>query len=120
MRKEAISNLNSWHEALAISKRNGGERAIARDKLLQLLISHYAARQQNPIYLEIRQDLEQRRLFIPDSAYKFLFLSESQKPAHPSLRTLYQAVRRWYRRMRGQEEAEFNQVIDELIDFMKS
>jgi hypothetical protein len=117
---EAISNLKSWQEALILSKHDGSERNIARSKLLQLLISYYASRQQSPNQLEIRQDLEQRRLSLPDSVYNFLFLSESQKPSKPSKRAFYNAVSRWYCRISGQEEAVFDRMIDELIDFIKT
>ncbi len=117
---EATGNLKSWQEALVLSKHDHSERNIARDKLLQLLISHYASRQQSPNALDIRQDLEGRRLSLPDSVYNFLFPSESQRPIKPSIRAPYHAVRRWYCRISGQEEAVFNKMIDELIDFMKT
>ena len=120
VRNEAISKLKNWQEALVCSKHDRNARNIARDKLLWLLISHYAAIQQNPNQLEIRQDLEQRRLSLPNSVYNFLFLSEFQRPIKPSLRALYHAVHRWYCRISGQEEAVFDRMIDELIDFMKT
>jgi hypothetical protein len=120
VRNEAISNLKNWREALVFSKQDDNGQNIIRDKLLRLLISHFAAIQQNPNQLEIRQDIEQRRLYLPDSVYNFVFLSESQRPIKLSLRALYHAVHRWYCRLSGQEEAVFDRMIDELIDFMKT
>ncbi len=120
LRKEALSNLNSWQKALVSSKHDGSGRSIARRKILQLLISHYQARQRNSTQLEIRQALEQRQLPLPDSVYIFLFPPEPQAPRRPSLPAVYQLFWRWYHRIAGREDIEFGQMVDELIDFMNN
>ena len=120
VRNEAINNLQNWQKALVSSKHEGSQRRIAREKILQLLISHYASRKQNPNQGEIKQDLELRRLSLPDSVYNFLFLSEERRPAGLSLSDFNHAFRRWYRRIRVKDEAVFNQMLDELIEFIKT
>jgi hypothetical protein len=119
LRNETLSNLNSWQKALILSKHDGSERSVARRKIFKLLISHYEARQQNSTQLEIRQALEQRQLPLPDSVYIFLFPPEPQAPRRPSLHAVYQVFLLWYHQITGQEDVEFNQMIDELIDFME-
>lgn len=117
---EAIRNLQKWQEATKLSKHDGTGQTIVREKLFRLLISHYAAMQQSPNQLEIRQGIEECRLPLPNSVYNFLFPSQDKRPIKLSLGALYQAIHLWYCRISGQEEAEFNQMIDELTDFIKT
>jgi hypothetical protein len=120
LRKEALSNLNIWQNALVSSKHDGSGRSIAKRKILQLLISYYEAGQQNSTQLEIRQALEQRQLPMPDSVYTFLFPPEPLAPRRPSLHAVYQVFWRWYHQVTGQEDIQFGRMVDELIEFIKN
>ncbi len=120
IRNEAISNLRNWQAALAYSRQGGSDRDITRSRLLQLVISHFAASQPGRNWIDIQQDLEGRRLALPDSVYDFFFPSAAANTQNPSLAAISLAFRRWYRRISGQEEATFNRMLDELVDFMKT
>ena len=120
IRNEAISNLKNWQAALASTKQGGSDRSITRNKLLQLVISHYAAGQPGRNWIDIQQDLEGRRLALPDSVYNFFFPSTAVNPKNSSFLALSLAVQRWYSRISGQEEAAFDRMLDELVDFIKT
>lgn len=121
LRNETLSNLNNWQNALLFSKHDSSEPNLARRKIYLLLSSYYEAREQNSTQLEIRHALEQRLLPLPDSVYSFLFPQpEPQTPRRRSLSEVYQAFKRRFHRMTRQEDVEFNRMIDELIDFLKS
>jgi hypothetical protein len=104
VRYEAISHVKNWYEALASSKRDDTARNFARDKLLQLVISHYAAKQLNSNQPEIRQAIEQHRLILPDTVYNFLFPTESQRPIKPSLAAFNNTIPRWLSRSIGRKK----------------
>ena len=120
IRNEAISNLRNWQAALASTKQGGSDRSITRNKLLQLVISHYAAGQPGRNWIDIQQDLEERRLALPDSVYNFFFPSAGLSPKNPSLVAISLAFHHWYSRISGQEEAAFDRMLDELVDFIKT
>lgn len=117
---EAINNLKNWQEFINYAHQDGSLRGIARDKLLRLVVSHYAVGQPSVDQVDIRQDLEQHRLPLPDSVYGFLFQSKPGTTKDSIKEILFQPLRRWQRRITGQEKLEFNHMIDELIDFMNS
>lgn len=120
LHNEALNNLEIWREFLTSSKNDNIQRSIIKQKLILLVTSHYAAWQQCSNPLEIHQALEQRQLPLPDSLYNFMFVPEPEEPSRLSLQTFTGACQRWYHRITGQEDAKFNQMIDELIKFMQN
>ncbi len=117
-KNETIANVLNWQESLKYSIHNGIERDIARDKLLRLIIVHYATRQPGVEMSKIEQDLERHLLPLPDTVYAFLFLSKSNSHNSFWLSALRQSFQRWYRHIRGEEQAEFDHMIDDLINFL--
>jgi len=117
---EALNNQKLWTELLAFSKGDAVQRDILKQRLILLLASHYNTWQRDSTLLEIRQALESRQLPLPDSLYAFLFALEPEKPRSLSVRSFFQAFRRKIRWWSGREAAEFNSMIDELIEFMEN
>ncbi len=70
------------------------------------------------IQLEIRQALEGRQLPLPDSVYVFLFPPKANPRRLLPLQAFLQALRRRLYQITGKEDVTFNQMIDELIDFL--
>ncbi len=120
IRNETRENLKNWQEAIAIAKHAGSGRDITRDKLLRLLISYYAAMQPDAGQADIRQQLQQHQLPVPESAHRFLFHSETHMSGDSFWKALYSPFQRWYRRLTGEEEALIDRMVDELIDLMKT
>lgn len=120
VRNEAANNLKNWQEFINYERQDDSLRGIARDKLLRLVISHYAVGQPSIDQADIRQDLEQHQLPLPDSVYGFLFQSRPGTTYDSFKEIFFLPFRRWQRRITGQEKLEFNHMIDELIDFMNS
>ncbi len=120
VRNEALGNLRNWQEYLTYSSYDGNARDFTRDKLLRLLISHYDARQSSVGEEEIRRGLELGGVPLPASVYNYLFLSDTSRSAGPSIGNTCRSVHHWYRRITGQAQAEYNRMIDELIEFLKS
>lgn len=117
---EALNNQKLWKELLAFSKGDAVQRDILKQRLILLLASIYNTWQRDTTLLEVRQALESHQLPLPDSLYAFLFTPEPDKPGGLSVRSLFQAFRRKVRRWSGKEAAEFNNMIDELIEFMEN
>jgi hypothetical protein len=116
---ETLSSIQEWSEALTFSNQSGSQKSVLRSKILRLIVSHYEARQQSSTELEIRQAIEKRQLLLPTSVYKYLYLPGSQ-PSHSSFwQIIRHSLNRWHNRVTGKDAAEFNQMIDELIEFIK-
>ncbi len=118
LKNETIENVMNWQESLKYSIHNGIERDIARDKLLRLIIVHYETCQPGVEMSKNQQDLERHLLPLPDTVYAFLFHSKSNSPNSFSLSALRQSFHRWYRYINGDEQAAFDHMIDDLIDFL--
>lgn len=117
---DALNNQKLWKELLSFSKGDAVQRDILKQRLILLLASHYNIWQRDSTLLEIRQALESRQITLPDSLYAFLFTPEPDKPKSPSVRSFIEAFRHKVHRWSGREAAEFNGMIDELIEFMEN
>lgn len=120
----ALSSWKTWQTNLSYSKSDSYERNRVKRELIVLITSLYASRQPGVSQVEILQALEERQLPLPDPYYNLLFPPEPEKPGRRSLISNLQAFagswRQWYRKQTGQEQAEFNHMIDELIEFMEN
>lgn len=115
VKNEIRDNLQNWREFLIQAKHHRGDRGPLRDKLLRLLISHYASRQPQLDQAEIGQGLEQHQLPLPGSVYDFLFGAENQTSGRLSPHAISHPIQRWYQRISGQDETDINPMIDDLI-----
>ena len=120
----ALSSWKTWQTNLLYSKSDSYERSRVKRELIVLLTSLYASRQPGVSQVEILQALEEHQLPLPDPYYNLLFPPEPEKPSRRSLTSNLQAFakywQQWYRKQTGQEQAEFNHMIDELIEFMEN
>ncbi len=120
VRNEAVENLKNWQDVLVSSQHATSGQGIARDKLLRMVVDHYSNRQIETNQGDIVRSLEQRRLPLPDSVHNYLFTSETVTTDGTFPQVIRRYIYRLSRRFTGKDEAEFNQMIDELVDFLKT
>ncbi len=120
VKNEAIENLKNWQDFIVSSNHAGGSQDITRDKLLRMVIAHYSNRLPDANQADIVQSLEQRRLSLPDAVHNYLFLPRPLQPKRSLTYMVYQSIHQWYRGVTGGDEAQFNRMIDELVDFLNS
>ncbi len=117
---EIVENLKNWQDLLVSAKQANGSQAIAKDKILRLVVAHYLNKLPGTNQAEIVQDLEQRQLSLPGSVHDYLFSTRLPAANGSLLHIVNQYVRRWYRRFAGTDGVEFDRMIDELVDFLKT
>ena len=118
-----LDNIEYWRVRFAGDSHNVWDEKTLKRDLLHLLTSCYASNQNTLHNFDIYQALEQGELPLPEHIHDFLFSQEPPKPDHSIgrfFRSIRDTPRKWIHRWTGQEKAEQDQRIAEVLSFMET
>jgi hypothetical protein len=123
--------ITSWRDSILLNLRAAVDEDSFKRDLMWLFTYLYSSRQQGKAKYQIRDDITEHRIPVPESIYTFLFFSP--RPAakrsflrHPAERlrlmteSSAQAVQRWVRRRTGRETSDRARSIDDVLTFMET
>ena len=119
----ALRNIEYWRNLFLLTDQYVRDDKTLKRELIRLLISLYATKQASAANFEIYEALQKREIPLPEHIYAFLFAENSLDNSH-SLKKRIQniglAPQRWVRRITGQEAAEHNRKINEVLVFLET
>lgn len=117
-----ITNIGYWRGLLLYNGQDIREDKVLKRQLAQLLTALYALKHGAPNNFRMYDDLQEGKIPLPGNIHAFLF-----PPAPLSgglLQKYFQSIqkttRRWIRRWTGQEKAEHQKMIDEVLNFLET
>ena len=127
----ARDRAGDWRDALRVHLLAETDEDSFRRDLMWLFTTMYCSRHQGKAKHQVRDDILEHRIPIPDSIYMSLFFSPRPVPRkslmrHPVQRlrqmsgSLRRKIRRWIRRHTGRETANRARAIDEVLSFMET
>lgn len=126
----ARDRVSAWRDSLMLNLRVSVDKDSFRRDLMWLFTSLYSSRQQGKAKYQIREEILEHRVPIPESIHAFLFFSPRPAPKrsfvkHPVERltmmteSFLRAFQKWVRRRTGLEAAESVRAIDDVLTFME-
>jgi hypothetical protein len=118
-----LETVNHWRTLIQITRDEIDDYNLLRRDLGSLLIALIASRQPDSAQWEILTRVRLGQIPLPGRMRAFLFPAETpagRRSFQHVLQTLRQAPRKWIRRWRGRDLAEYYQSIDEVLTLMES
>jgi len=123
MSNNALRNIEYWHNLFLLTDEYVKDDKTLKRELIRLLISLYATKQVNRANFEIYEELQKGTIPLPQHIHTFLFSENTQNDGH-SLKKRIQAIglapQKWVHRLTGQEAAEHNRKINEVLVFLET
>ncbi|HEX2992496.1 MAG TPA: hypothetical protein VHO49_17560 [Anaerolineales bacterium] len=118
-----MTKIDYWRSVFRYSGQDAQDEKILKDRLTRLLISLYTSKQSTSNDFRIHTALEQGTIRLPGKIHTFLFAEKPQASGGP-LRKFFQSLRTapqtWIRHWNGQEKAEYDQRIEEVLNFLET
>lgn len=118
-----LVNIAYWRSLFLYTGQNILEQKTLKRQLVHLLTSLCALQQGIPNDFRFHEALEQGTIPLPSTIHAFLFPQEPPGPGGPIrtfLQSIPKAVRKRVRRWTGQEKAEHDQRIEEILHFLET
>jgi hypothetical protein len=118
-----MSSIGYWHILFTETGRKIQDDRILKRELADLLLSLYATNQRTTADFRLYDALQRGQIPLPEHIHTLLFTEEPQVSKQFIRRLLHsikKAPRQWVRRWTGQERAEHQRAIDELLCFMET
>jgi type IV secretory pathway VirB3-like protein len=112
-----------WRSLFTYNGQSIRDEKNLKRELLYLLASLYASKQSLSNNFALYEDLQQRKIPLPENIHAFLFWQEppvSGGPLKKFIHFIRQTPREWIRRWSGQEKAEHFRMIDDVLKFMET
>ncbi len=120
---DAVLSIEKWFNRILLATNYLDMRQQLKNELLQMLVTLHSSRQQEATFSEVYEPLRQRQIPLPDPVYDFLFASPVQpKPQNfiQKLISIPDLPRKWWRKWSGQETAELQQSVENVLNFMET
>ena len=118
-----MTKIEYWRSVFRYSGQDAQDERILKDRLTRLLISLYTSKQSTSNDFRIHDALQQGTIRLPGKIHPFLFAQKPQASGGP-LRKFFQSLRAapqtWIRHWTGQEKAEYDQRIEEVLNFLET
>ncbi len=117
-----ITNISYWRGLLLYNGQDILEDKALKRQLAHLLTALYALKQGASNDFRIYDDLQQGTIPLPKNIHTFLFppAPVSGGPLKKFFQSIRKTPRRWIRQWTGQEKAEHNKMIDEVLNFIET
>jgi hypothetical protein len=126
----ARDRVTAWRDSLLLNLRAAVDEDSFRRDLMWLFTLLFFSPHQGKAKYQIREEILEHRIPVPESIYRYLFYSPRPAPKrsfvkHPVERlelmseSFARAVRKWVRRRTGREIAECLRAIDDVLTFME-
>ncbi len=118
-----LRNLGFWRSLFTIIDPNIWDEKALKRELIRLLVALSASQQRTTANFELYEDLQQGRLPLPEHIHTYLFgeePQETQRSLKGHLQAFGRRFQKWLRRLRGEEAAEHNRMINEVLCFMET
>lgn len=118
-----LYNVDYWRTSIQLTADKNEKVNILKQNLGEMLTAMYTSRQSEAPHWEVYEALRQRQIPLPDHIYAFLFPAKplgGRRSFQQVLQTIWQALRKWARRWKGRDVAEYYQSIEEVLTFMES
>ena len=115
-------NIGYWRVLFTYDGQNVRDERILRRELTQLLKALYASKQNTPNDFRIHDALQQGKFPLTENIRSFLFPPELPAPVgwiNMFFESIRKTPRKWIRQWTGQEKAEHDQMIYEILNFME-
>jgi hypothetical protein len=126
----ARGRASAWRDSILLHLLAEVDEDTLKRELMWLFTSLYSSRHQGKAKYQIRDEILERRIPVPESIHAFLFFSPRPAPKrsfmkHPAERlrmvteSFTRAVQGWIRRRTGRETSDRVRAIDDLLTFME-
>jgi hypothetical protein len=118
-----IENIQYWHSLLAASARHPQDNRTTKKELAHLLLLLYATKKRASADYRLYEALQQGEIPLPEPIRAFLFPEapkQSERPLKKFLQSIRKTPKKWIRRWTGQEQAEYYQRVDQVLDFVET
>lgn len=118
-----IENIQYWHSLLTAGAHNPQDDRAMKKELAHLLLQLYATKKRTSADFRLFDALQQGEIPLPEDIHAFLFVPEPQPAERPLKRFLHSirtAPQKWIRRRTGQEKAEYQRMITEVLTFVET
>jgi hypothetical protein len=117
-----MTSIGYWRGLFLYNGQDVLEEKTLKRNLVDLLTSLYAWKQGTPNDFRISDALQQGAIQLPETIHTFLFPQEpdSGGPLKKFLESIRKTPRRWLRQWTGQEKAEHDQRIEEVLYFLET
>jgi hypothetical protein len=120
---ETLETIGYWRSLFSLIDINTQDENTLKRELIRLVISLYASKQRTSPNFLFYEALQRGEISLPDHIHTFLFPAEPEKSsrfAQKLLQSIRETPRKWIRRWNGQEIAEYNRMIDEILSFVET
>jgi len=120
---EAIETIRYWRSIFTLTDVSAHDEKILKQELVHLVAALYASKQRVLPGFLLYEALERGEIPLPDGIHAFLFPDEPKETGRSATRLLREArelPRKWIRRWKGQETAEYYRMIDETLRFVET
>jgi hypothetical protein len=118
-----LTKIEYWRSVFRYSGQDAQDEKILKDRLTRLLIALYTSKQSTANDFRIHDALQQGTIRLPGKIHAFLFAQKPQASGGP-LRKFFHSLRTapqtWIRHWTGQEKAEYDQRIEEVLNFLET
>jgi hypothetical protein len=127
----APDRASAWRDSILLNLCAVVNEDLFRRDLMWLFTYLYSSRQQGKAKYQIREEILEHRIPIPESIYTFLFFSPPPATKrsfvkHPAERlrvmiaSFMRAVQKWVRRRTSRESSDRARSIDDVLTFMET
>ena len=120
---EAIETIRYWRSIISLTDVSAHEERILKQELVRLVAALYASKQRVLPGFLFYEALERGEIPLPDRIHAFLFPDKPEEAARSAtqwLRQAWELPRKWVRRWKGQEAAEYTRMIEETMRFVEA
>ncbi len=117
-----ITNISYWRGLFHYNGQDILEDKALKRQLAYLLTAVYALKQGASKDFRMYDDLQQGTIPLPKNIHTFLFPPRpvSGGPLKKFFQSIRKTPRKWIRQWTGQEKAEHNKMIDEVLNFIET
>jgi hypothetical protein len=120
---ETMDTIGYWHSLFTLIDINKHDESTLKRELIRLVLALYASKQRSSPNFLFYEALQRGEISIPDHIHSFLFPAEpkqSKRFSQKLLQSVRETPRKWIRRWKGQDRAEYYQMIDEILGFVET
>ena len=116
-----IDEIDNWMIGFRYPGASEREGRIIRQRLVDLLVSRYASRNENSTPKKTLDALQQRQIPLPETVYQYLFAKQAAaSPLRRAVHAILHAPQKWVRKWTGREKADFYHAIEDTLSFIEN